>query len=987
MMRVSLLAEEQRRSQPERLWHIQQRHPALTVGASRQQQIRPRHPGLLLAVVLLAGIVAGCAPRASRPLTVWAADERQEVYPTSRGPDPRDVVYDAAKGAVSLRAAINETASFQVALHSGILPVTGVNLKVSDLRNERGEALRAEVKVFRAWPVELQAFRAWQRLYRQDNCTPRRVFDVLVPAETKGTGLPAEMPPGAMILTWIDIHIAKGSEPGTYGGAVRITSAGQPLWTLNLTLVVEPFALSDAPALPAMTRFDARQLCRLHLRLAGRPYAPIRLTPENPLAKEATQLIHATARLLNEHGITGIPVGYEPAMHIDGDGQVRIEWEDYDQLMQPLIDGSAFEGRIRPTAWPQPMDGDHPPLPRSGSVSQATYQGLLRQVAEQSAEHFRLRRWYKQSYTEIAGEGAWPDAYTKWEQMIVPTVKQADARGRLLLRLPREEMSAYGWFGWPATRKLTRSAGILSVPARCFLYQDDEKAPEKTQHWLRPDFPPFSPSLCLGGSAVDPGAVAWATWRLKADALDLPDQKGWPESSHIAIDRTDSGSDGWLFWPGTAWGSSEPVPSIRLKRLRMGLQECKYLYLLRQHGRIHVDEMLAESLVPLAGSLAYGRQYIEGLDGEVQLDKGLWDAGVRLMAEELKMAIAGAGSDEFVRFTNRIDWQTFLGKTRQVKARAEPVRLAAGADGVIRATVPVEILNLKAEPVAGTLRWGLLPELWKPSQEKVSFGPILPFQRTRVVLTCEGPGLGTDAAGHADWNMVLEPQEAQAIEIPVVLSAVAAMQLQRPVQIDGDLTDWRPGRFNMLSGFAPLGRRDEAAASSARPDLQRTDAFVATDGQYLYIAVRMQDQAPQMHVSQRNTVAYDGSIPAGEDLVEILIDPDNGASGGPERLVHIIVKANGAALASQGVDMQPPLCKPRPLGTQVQAATRIYPDAWTAEVAIPLDVVKAVRPAAAYWGLNICRLRSGNLEYSSWSGTRISSYHPDSLGNLLIPVR
>ena len=942
---------------------------------------------MLVLAVLLTGVVAGCAPTTNRPLTVWAADGRQEIYPTSRGPDPRDAIYDAAKGAVNLRAAINETASFQVALHSGILPVRNVDLKISDLRNERGEALRAEVKVFRAWPVELRAFRAWQRLYRQDDCMPRQVFDVLVPADTKGTGLPADMPPGAMVLTWVDVHVAKGGEPGTYAGAVRISSAGQPLWTLNLTLVVEPFALSDAPALPAIARFDARQLCRLHLQLAGRPYAPVRLTPENPLAKEATQLIHATARMLNEHEITGIPLGYEPAMHIDGDGQVRIEWEDYDQLVQPLIDGTAFEGRVRPLAWPLPMDADHPPLPRSGSTSQATYQNLLRQVVTQSAEHFRLRRWYNQSYAEIAGEGSWPDAYAKWEQLIVPTIKQADARGRLLLRLPREEMSVYGWFGWPATRKLTADAGILSVPARCFLYQGAEKPAGRVQHWLRPDCPPFSPSLCLGGAGIDPGAVAWAAWRLKADALDLPDQKDWPGSANITIDRADAVSDGWLFWPGSAWGAAEPIPSIRLKRLRMGLQECKYLYLLRQHGRIHVDEMLAESLVPLAGSLAYGRQYIEGLDGEIQLDQRLWDTGIRLMAEELKMAIAGVGSDEFGHFTNRIDWQTFLGRTRQVKAWAEPVRLAAGAGGVIRATAAVEILNLKAEPVSGTLRWGQLPELWKPSQEKVAFGPIPPFRRTRVTLACEGPGLGTNAAGHADWNVVLEPRESQPVEIPVLLSAVAAMQLQKPVQIDGDLTDWRPGRFNMLSGFTPLERRDDDTRSSERSDLRRTDAFVSTDGAYLYIAVRMQDQASQVHLSQRNTVAYDGAIPAGEDLVEILLDPDNGASGGPERLIHIIVKANGAALASQGVDIQPPLCKPRPLGTQVQVATRIYPDAWTAEVAIPLDVVKAVRPEAAYWGLNVCRLRSDDLEYSSWSGARVSSYHPDSLGNLLIPVR
>ncbi len=433
------------------------------------------------------------------------------------------------------------------------------------------------------------------------------------------------------------------------------------------------------------------------------------------------------------------------------------------------------------------------------------------------------------------------------------------------------------------------------------------------------------------------------------------------------LDGPQAQSEGWLFWPGRAWGCGEPVPSIRLKRLRMGLQECKYLLLLRQHGRIHVDQVIAESLVPLAGSLAYGRQYIEGLDGEVQLDKGMWQAGLRLMAEEVEMAITQAGSDDFSYFSNRVAWQRFLGRTRQIKAWAEPVRLAATPGGLIRAQTPVDILNLRAVPVQGTLRWRDLPDLWKPTRQEVEFGPIQPFQRTRVLMASQGPGLGTDAAGHGSWTLVLQPQDAEPVDVPVRLSAVAAMQVSKPVRIDGDLRDWKPGRFNMLSGFRPFGRSETDASSRPSDEPHRTDAFAATDGRYLYIAMRMQDQAEQMQVSQTNSVRYDGSMPAGEDLVEILLDPDNAGSGGPERLIHIIVKANGAAIANLGVDIQPPLCQPRALGTQVLAATKILRDGWTAEVAIPLNVMKAVRPEAAYWGLNVCRLRASNLEYSSWS--------------------
>ncbi len=547
-----------------RLCHKRDEHgPATARGCGSRQLARPWsaannaastgpwHPNLRrvlsqILAVLSVGLLAagGCAPKMDRPLTVWAAGARQEVYPTSRGPDPNDAVYDAAKATVNLRAAINETTAFQVSIHTGLQPVANVDLKVGPLRNERSEALRGDVRLFRAWPVEVRTFHPWQRLYREDDCTPRRVFDVLVPAgngivaaaatapanwmgprgrssplvPSSATALPADLASGAMLLVWVDVRVGKGSEPGTYSGQLQVTSQNAVLWTLNLTLVVEPFALPDAPALPALVRFDAKQLCRMHLQLAQRPYAPVRLSPANPLAKEATGLIHATARMLGEHGITGIPLGYEPAMHIDADGKVKIEWEDYDQLVQPLVDGSAFADRVRPAAWPLPLDADHPPLPRGGAGSRAIYQKLLRQCVEQSVDHFRLRRWYNQCYADVDPQAGWPDEYARWQDLIDPTIRQADAGTRRLLRLPGEEMAAYGWYGWPSTRKLTDTASILSMPARFYVYDSAQAEAGRRQQWLRPDYPPFSPSLAVAAGSIDPAAAAWAAWRLRAGA-------------------------------------------------------------------------------------------------------------------------------------------------------------------------------------------------------------------------------------------------------------------------------------------------------------------------------------------------------------------------------------------------------------------------------------------------------------------------------------
>jgi len=941
----------------------------------------------ILAAGALA-LVAGCAGRNRVDLSVWAAGPREQVLPTSSPPARKDAFFDPASGTLRLRAAINETVSFQVALRAGPRDLRNVDVRMETFRSESGAPLRGTIRLFRAWPVQVRAFRTWQSLYRGDDCEPREVYDILVPADAPEGGLPGVIPADTTALIWVDLHVDKGSEPGTYVGPLKILLNEREAWQLNAVLEVEPFALPDQPALMAIARFDARELCRRHLRLKGRAYAPVRLSRYSPLAEQATELIRTTAQMLQEHGVTGVPIGYEPPLHVDGDGRVKIDWQDYDRLVQPLIDGSAFETRVRPAAWPLPIDAAQPPLPREKQLSRQMYQSLLRQSTALAAEHFRLRRWNSLVYVEVDPASEWPRQYAAWQRIIYPPVQQADPQVRMLMRLPCAGLDTYGWPNWPQSDDLIAAAGVLAVPGKFYLLnQAQQLRAQGKQVWLRPDEPPFSPTLLLGASGTDPAAVAWAAWRLKADALELPVQRDWPASQEVVIDKPDKTSDAWLLWPGSPWGLRRPIPSIRLKRLRMGLQECKYLFLLRQHGRGHMDELLAESLVPLAGSLAFGRYYAEGLTGEVVTEPALWHAAKRLMAEELQRAMVGGGSDEFAQFANRVAWRTFLQKTRTIRAWAEPVRLYAEADGSLMAQVPVEILNLRPEPVRGKLRWASLPRQWQPQAAQVTFGPLRPFERTQVILTASGPGMGTDQGGHAQWTVSLEPEHAKPLEIRATVSVAAAVRLKSPITIDGDLADWPAGRFNVLADFALLGERRQTDGGRSRSARMPTAAFVASDGKDLYIAATMKDRPEKIRISQSNAVRYDGTAPLGEDLIEILVDPDNGKGGGPERLIHIVVKANGAALAERGVSIWPPICRARPLEVPVRAATKINRDGWTAEVAVPMHAIQAIRPKRVYWGFNVARLRAANLEYSSWSGARRSVYHPRCLGNLMVPAQ
>jgi hypothetical protein len=165
-----------------------------------------------------------------------------------------------------------------------------------------------------------------------------------------------------------------------------------------------------------------------------------------------------------------------------------------------------------------------------------------------------------------------------------------------------------------------------------------------------------------------------------------------------------------------------------------------------------------------------------------------------------------------------------------------------------------------------------------------------------------------------------------------------------------------------------------------RPSL-KTVAFAAHDGTYLYLGFNCEDpDLAQRQLSRSNTVQYNGLWPAGEDLLEVVLDP-TGREIAAGSVYHVVLKANGSVIAERGAPCLAPVA---PSTAWPAAVTAAIDDTsqdlrWTAEIRIPLASLGELAPI---WGINFARLHAVTGEYSSWASVPHYLYTPLALGNI-----
>ncbi|MFW6133727.1 MAG: hypothetical protein ACOC8F_07500, partial [Planctomycetota bacterium] len=703
----------------------------------RGATLAPRDARAALSGLLVLLAAAGCdfggnfLSGGETPLTAWAADEMVAVTGRTR-PQPSEA-YDPDDGAVALRSAGNETVSFQVVVDAGERAVEGLRVGVQDLIGPGGARIDAErVSVFRALPLHVERYPPWFLRLVDRVPAPTDYYDALVPL---GADEPLDVATQKRLVLWVDVAVPRDARGGDYAGALMLRSDSHAPWPLRIELSVWDFVLPDARPLPAVGGFAYADLFAPLLRRDGEPFEPPRLDRDKPLVRRGLVLIRELMTLAHRHRVDLFDRRIRPTLRRDAFGDVHLGWEDYDAIVGPYLDGTAFEDRIGVAAWPMPFSADWPDPHLYGGADSPDYAETLGPVVAACARHFAdTPQWGDKLFCWLDRGRVEPAGYAR-HAAVARLVRAAETHVPILSRLPVAPPAASRW------RPPEGFAGLVDMSAPPAQWLDPVAARQaaRGEHplagvWLSPGTPPYLPSMGVLASPADVRAVPWFAMKYRCAGLFLPEVLHWGEdpTSPTASAQTR------LFYPGSLVGRKMPLPSVRLKRLRRGLQDLVYLRLLEQHGREEIGRTVLDAMVRYAGQQAAGDNYLDPrLAGWVTAPEA-WCQARRLLALEILDAMHRSDRSREELLAQRIAWRTFDTATHEVRVEQIRSRLTPiggeGESGVLELTLRLELYNEYTRDVDVRVAAEGWPEGWESVNDTAELSPLPAGQRRTVTL-------------------------------------------------------------------------------------------------------------------------------------------------------------------------------------------------------------------------------------------------------------
>ncbi|ATB31938.1 DUF4091 domain-containing protein [Melittangium boletus] len=517
--------------------------------------------GMLSLIVGLPGRV-GCAP------SVWGLGAMEKVRPQT----------PLGKGSiVRLFAARNETVSFQVGLHGGDAGWNGVSARLLAL-NGPVSIQGADILLYRE---ELLSITKPTLPYSEPGQWP----DGLVPDvdETFGEkrrAFPFNIPAGESRAVWVDVHVPMDAPPGEYRGAVEVEGEGVRS-TVFVSLTVVDWVMPSTPSLRTSFLLWAPSVCQA-------------FTGERDCPPEVQfRLLSSFQKMGLEHRVTltsrfdpeDVP---EPAtfdtwwspflsgttpLRLPGARMTSVEYAG-PSTPEHLMD---FSARASASGW-APLTfytvGDEPPIFISFDEARAR-SSLLRQRAPSLHTLLTISSLHA---LEVERLNDLIDIAVVMVNRLEPSQTAAESgpssRSEAFLRLPGRELWLYQC---------------------CMSHGCGSGAPENLpgQGW---------PSYMVDVPATKARALEWVSFQRGATG-----EHYYQVAQMLSTAWTDqyifSGNgDGTLFYPGKAasiGGTQDvPLPSMRLKLIRMGIQDYEWLKRVSDLGDSAFAQEVARELIP-----------------------------------------------------------------------------------------------------------------------------------------------------------------------------------------------------------------------------------------------------------------------------------------------------------------------------------------------------------------------------------------------------
>jgi glycosyl hydrolase family 123 len=465
--------------------------------------------------------------------------------------------------AAAISAAQNEYEAFQIVVRAPDgQDLSGVDAQASDLTgpgvlSSRHIALYREhyVRVTRPSPGSPYAAAEWP--------------DALIPFVNPETGQPLTggrltaspfaLPAGTNQPLYVEVYVPSGTPAGVYSGRIVLSAIGRTNTEIPVTVRVRDFTLPDRPSL--RSKFTGYGETAKAAEYFGLPYGSPQLSP----------MADRFNAFLLQHRLTpNTPDGTAPYVdRVTGHIDARYS---HAALRRYFEDQHA-------SGWTIPFSPDWPFADPAGTdrTKAVTY-------LSEMATYLESNGWFGRTFVELYDEPDSAQAYATiravadvvhsvrpdYKVLVTEQPLTQDARWGTLVGAVDIWAPLTSFFDEPS------ASAAQSRGEEVWSYTEGSAQPA----WLI-DFP------LLNGRIS-----AWVSWRYGLTGLLYwtpwywEETNPWDDAGNYTVPWGTYNGNGCLVYPGTDVGYAYgPIPSLRLKALRDGMEDYEYLKLLSDRGQ------------------------------------------------------------------------------------------------------------------------------------------------------------------------------------------------------------------------------------------------------------------------------------------------------------------------------------------------------------------------------------------------------------------
>jgi len=539
----------------------------------------------------------------------------------------KSAVWDHDTKRISLRAASNEFAAFQVIVaHTG-KPLKGVTVSVGKLTGPDGATIGADhIEVFVEWYMNVASLAKDSWDYRTYHGPKYWYPDALIPCTFDGWGK-VDVPDARMGVPgqrcqgfWVDVYVPHKTKPGAYRGTVVVSAADGARQELDLLLEVLPWELPDELSFVAEMNtysnrfarepnFDAEDGSAKHFaieeafhKMAHRHRCTLNIFPGWPSRRERTP-----RQVVDQSYVPKI-AGAGEKIHV-------ADWSEFDRHFQRYFTGDAFKDCPRTgvplTHFYLPFSLGWPSKFSQYYDDRQTYETEYVRILKEFDAHIAEKGWNRTQFQYFFnGKKKFGEPWDTDE----PTAKdEYDALryyGNLLIkaigpRTTRKSNTRYRIDIGTYRTAGTQLDGVVDL--RCVNYEVTPPAfwgdwtnglrPCKAageQWWYYAQDHSRQRHTRIDWALTCTILWGWAGWDLKTHGFCQWQCMGWVNEDPYGLP-----GGGWsyahLFYPGKRFGYDGPIASMRLKGIRRGLQDYEHLAILTQ--RCKGDSARADAIL------------------------------------------------------------------------------------------------------------------------------------------------------------------------------------------------------------------------------------------------------------------------------------------------------------------------------------------------------------------------------------------------------